>query len=131
MSQDRQDSTPARLVGVYNANGGLLGELTYVVNKIRGATHCGLCDISHGKSTRPRKDWTKAIKQLPVPLETVHLNEMDADTERAADGTSPVIVYLDGKTDQILLGPEDLDSCGGRVDVFTDLILSRLPDSAG
>lgn len=116
----------ARLVGVYNANGGVLGEMSYVIGKLRGTAHCSLCDISHGRSVRERKDWTNALDQLPLPLETVHLNEMDPATARVAGGNSPVVVYLGGDRDRILLTPADLDSCAGRVDRFLELVTDRL-----
>ena len=35
------------LVGVYHADGSLLGEARYVVGKILGRAHCSLCDITH------------------------------------------------------------------------------------
>lgn len=126
-TRDTPDS-PARLVGVYNADGGIIGELTYVLGKIRGVTHCGLCDITHGRSPFPRRDWTDALGSLPLPMETVHLNEMDTPTARAAGGTSPVVVYLDGENDRILMDPVDLDACGGRVDDFLALVTTRLAE---
>ncbi|MBI9000715.1 hypothetical protein M0E87_04995 [Corynebacterium sp. CCM 9185] len=122
-------SDSSRLVGVYNANGSVLGELSYVIGKLRGTTHCSLCDISHGRSVRQRKEWSTAIRKLPLPLETVHLNEMDTATARVADGVSPVVVYLDGDHDRILLTPADLDSCAGRVDEFLELVTNRLAET--
>ena len=122
-------SDSARLVGVYNANGGVLGELSYVIGKLRGTTHCSLCDISHGRSVRQRKEWNTALRELPLSLETVHLNEMDTATARVADGSSPVVVYLDGDHDRILLTPADLDSCAGQVDEFLELITARLAET--
>ena len=37
------------LVGVYHADGSLLGELRYIWGKLRGTAHCTLCDITHGR----------------------------------------------------------------------------------
>ena len=36
------------VVGVYHANGGVLGEIAYVFGKILGQTECALCDVTHG-----------------------------------------------------------------------------------
>jgi hypothetical protein len=38
---------PIRLTGVYNANGGIMGELAYVLGHLVGARECNLCDITH------------------------------------------------------------------------------------
>jgi hypothetical protein len=35
-----------RLTGVYNARGTLAGEFVYVLGKLSGRAHCGLCDIA-------------------------------------------------------------------------------------
>lgn len=41
-----------RLVGVYHANGGLRGEVAYVVGKFLGTAHFALCDITHSPVRR-------------------------------------------------------------------------------
>ena len=33
-------------MGVYDADGGLLGELAYLTGRILGIAHCALCDIT-------------------------------------------------------------------------------------
>lgn len=40
--------TLQRLVGVYDADGTVLGELSYFVKARLGRAHCSLCDITHG-----------------------------------------------------------------------------------
>jgi hypothetical protein len=42
----------ARLIGVYNAEGSLRGELAYLLGKLTGRAHCALCDITHGALRR-------------------------------------------------------------------------------
>ncbi len=49
------------LVGVYNADGDILGELAYVFKKAIGKTKCGLCDLTHGGVTM-KDAWKKAEK---------------------------------------------------------------------
>lgn len=41
------DDSPVELIGVYNADGGLFGELRYLVGNARGTAHCALCNIAH------------------------------------------------------------------------------------
>jgi hypothetical protein len=45
-----------RLVGVYNANGSVGGELAYFIGARLGRAHCALCDITHGL-VRERATW--------------------------------------------------------------------------
>ena len=117
-----------RLVGIYNANGGVVGELTYVLGKLKGTAHCALCDISHGKSFRAKKEWVNGVSELPLPLETVHLNEMDDATRVVADGRSPVVVYLDGCNDRVLITEDELESCSGTPTDFFELLKRKIAE---
>ena len=54
----------SELVGVYDANGGLLGEAAYVWGRLRGTTHCGLCDITHA-TVRRKAEWDRMAAGLP------------------------------------------------------------------
>ncbi|MBV7412335.1 hypothetical protein KRX56_06280 [Dermabacteraceae bacterium TAE3-ERU27] len=118
-----------RLVGVYNANGGLAGELSYVIGKIRGTAHCGLCDISHGKRPMYRKEWKEMVQRLPLPLETVHLNEVDASTSRLLEkARSPFIALIDGENDRVLVSAEELDGCGGDSEALFALLSHRVAE---
>ena len=58
-----------RLIGVYDADGSVLGELSYFVKARFGAAHCALCDITHGR-VRERADWRACRDQLAVPFDT-------------------------------------------------------------
>lgn len=123
-------SDQARLVGVYAANGGLFGELSYIVGKVRGSRSCSLCDISHGTSLKAKPAWTRGLAALDVPLTLVHLNELDADTARTAAGRSPVVVLLEGRGGRILLDESDLAGCRGDPAAFFALLRERLEAEA-
>jgi len=45
-----------RLVGVYDADSTLRGEISYWVGVRLGRRHCSPCDITHG-SVRQRPEW--------------------------------------------------------------------------
>lgn len=117
-----------RLVGVYNANGGLVGELSYVLGKIRGTTHCALCDISHGRRPVAKKEWSQAIAALPLPMTVVHLNEMDAATSQLVSvHNAPAVVHIaaDG-TGRIILDSDALEACHGDPEAFADAVTLAL-----
>jgi hypothetical protein len=100
-----------RLVGVYNADGTLRGELAYLVGRARGTAHCALCDVTHGRLRR-RPDFDEARAQLPVPLELKHRDEIDQSMVEVIDGRYPCVLVLDPDP-EMLLGPDDLEACGG------------------
>ena len=64
---------------IYNADGGLLNEIKYWINKnlLRKKMVCELCDISHSKIF-VRYDWLKFIKELrkDYKVKVLHRNEI-------------------------------------------------------
>ncbi len=79
-----------RLIGVYAADGGLRGELSYLAGRYLKGQHCELCDITHSPLRR-RREWDAFTAQLGVPFDLVHRNERDEATQRATEGEEPCI----------------------------------------
>ena len=52
-------------VGIYNADGTVLGEIAYVFAKYTGRRHCELCDITHG-TVRRKPSWDDACSRAGV-----------------------------------------------------------------
>ncbi len=99
------------LVGVYNADGTLRGELAYWVGKRLGRAHCALCDITHG-SVKERPDWQRCRDGLAVPFGTYHRDDQPDSTRDLTAGQLPAVVALTGDGPLLLLGPSELESCG-------------------
>jgi len=116
-----------RLVGVYNADGSLRGELAYVVGRLRGTAHCALCEVTHGRLRR-RPDFDAACRLLPVPLELRHRNEIEQSLIDLIEGRYPCIVVFDPDP-EVLLTPEDIEMCAGDPDALvarvTDALATR------
>ena len=83
-------SAVTRLVGVYDADGGLRGELAYLAGKVRGH-HCSLCDITHSP-VRRRREWDDYVSSLVVPFDVVHRNERDERVAAVTRGHEPCVV---------------------------------------
>jgi hypothetical protein len=113
-----------RLIGVYNADGTLRGELTYWVGRRLGRAHCALCDITHG-SVRERSDWQQCRDELAVPFDTYHRDDQpDAVRRATGEGLPAVLVETDeGLT--VLIGPDELDACGASPQRLVDAIMRR------
>lgn len=121
------------LLGVYDADGGLLGEARYVIGRIRGTSHCGLCDITHSP-VRRKREWNDLVNRFEAPINVAHRNELPANaTADIAKMKLPVVVGLgaDGRC-ICLLDAEALDSCSGSVADFEAALARALesPDDA-
>jgi hypothetical protein len=123
MSSSDPASTPqiVRLVGVYDADGTIRGELAYWVGARLGRRHCSLCEITHG-SVRQRPEWKTCKATLPVPFDTYHRNDQPETIRTASGGQAPVVVAETTAGHVVLLGPTDLDACGGSIDLLVEAI---------
>ena len=104
-----------RLVGVYDADSTLRGELAYWIGARLGRRHCSLCDITHG-SVRTRPAWKACVAGLPVPFDTFHRNDQPDQVRAIANGAAPVVVADTSAGLIVLLSPTELDACAGSID---------------
>lgn len=101
-----------RLVGVYDADGTMLGELTYFLGARLGRTHCALCDITHGL-VRQRPAWRAARGELPVEFVTYHRDDQPDDVREAIGDRLPAVVAETPTGFTLLLDGDDLEACDG------------------
>ncbi|MGV1036583.1 MAG: hypothetical protein ACOYD0_06095 [Candidatus Nanopelagicales bacterium] len=115
-----------RLVGIYNADGGLRGELSYLAGKVRGTSHCELCDITHSP-VRRKKSWDALLATLDLPFTLLHRNELNEPLASELRGVPlPTVVLVSGSIPRVLLGPEQLARCGSDVTTFGRMLREAL-----
>tara|TARA_B100001248_G_C27155099_1_gene350853 strand:- start:93 stop:446 length:354 start_codon:yes stop_codon:yes gene_type:complete len=109
------------LYGVYNADGGIMGELAYVWGKIRGTAHCALCDITH-RGVSKKKEWKEYEERLGVPMELLHINEQEEALAQFTEGKTPCVVGDYSGDLKMVMNAEDLEECGKSVEKFESFI---------
>jgi hypothetical protein len=113
-------------VGVYNADGGLRGEVTYVIGHLLRRTECALCDITHSPIRRKRS-WDRAVAGLDRPFSLLHRDEVTPSIAAALGDRLPgVLVLRTGAEPAVLLGPDELRGANGDVESFFTLLMARL-----
>ena len=122
--------TRATLIGVYKADGGIIGELSYFFGHLVGVRSCSLCDISH--SPIKKKSSFKALekellKNHNIGIKMLHMNERNDRELKASEGREPCVLleYPDGSI-SMFLDYVDLKALSGSVGSLRKLILSRL-----
>jgi len=108
--------TVTSLIGVYDADGGVAGELRYVVGHLLGRAECSLCDITHGRLRR-KAEFDDLRDRIGVPFDVVHRNERTPELA-AATGALPCVVAITSGGRDVVLGPDDLRACAGDVERF-------------
>lgn len=124
MEPGDQATTVIRVVGVYHADGSVLGELRYWVGARLGSAHCSLCDITHG-TFRAKPEWQRERAWLGLPFDTVHLDERDDALRAATEGATPCVVADTADGYVMVLDPAELDACAGSVESMFDRLRAR------
>jgi hypothetical protein len=115
-----------RLIGVYDADGSIVGELSYFVRARLGRAHCSLCDITHGR-VRERADWRATRDRFAVPFVTFHRDDQPAPVRAATGGTTPAVLAQTADGELICVaGPAELSGCAGSPSRLAELIESQL-----
>ena len=108
------------LAMVYDADGGLVGEVRYVVGHLLGRAECALCDITHG-GVRRKEAFDALVAELEADghrVEVHHRNEQTEAQAGASAGHLPCIVArgrAEGDTWSILVDRDALEACAGDV----------------
>ncbi len=115
-----------RIIGVYNADGSIFGEVQFVINKLLGKTNCGLCDLTHGWNPFGKPSWKDACSSSNLKIGLLHRNELTSDQSEAAGDLPAVIAESAGEWKKIMTA-EDIRSFSGDASGF----LTRIEDLAG
>lgn len=108
-------------VGIYDADGGLGGELRYVVGKLLGRGKCALCDITHGWNLMGSRSWKQACVVSDVELELLHRNEAAAEQLAATTGLPAILRGDHGQWSEVIPAGEIARYVGA-----PDALLERL-----
>ncbi len=115
-----------RLVGVYDADGSVLGELKYFVGARLGRTHCSLCDVTHGL-VRERPEWRATRDRLRAPFVTFHRDDQPPSVRAVTAGDLPAVLAETTSGALVrLAGPDELHTCAGSPAALSELIESRV-----
>jgi len=111
------------LLGVYDADGSLSGELRYWFGARIGRAHCSLCDITHGLF-REKQEWRECKESLNVEFLTFHRDDAPSDVLELCGHELPVVVARSGAQLTVILGAAELESIGGEVSTFHDALVA-------
>ena len=125
MSENRKT-----IIGIYKADGGILGELSYFFGHLVGIKSCSLCDITHSpiKKKNDFKAFEKRLlEERGIAFRLVHMNERTEAEFAASQGREPCVLlqYEDGSI-SMFLDFVELKASKGSVKSFEKLVESRL-----
>jgi hypothetical protein len=113
------------LIGVYDADSTIWGEMSYWIGARIGRRHCSLCDITHGTFTK-KKDWTQCVSSLDVPFTTFHRNDAPRDVIAAAQEHFPIVLARRDGNLEVVLSDDELRSFNGSVGRMSEFLQTLL-----
>lgn len=113
------------LVGVYDADATLWGELSYWVGARLGQRHCSLCDITHGLFSE-KPEWRDCKSRLSVPFVAYHRNDQPDDVRACVGSRLPAVAARTDDGVRVFLTSEDLEGCAGDPETLRKLLVARL-----
>ncbi len=119
-----------QLIGVYDADATLWGEMSYWVGARLGVRHCSLCDITHSLF-REKSKWrgcqTKLDSELGIKFETFHRNDQPEDVRRCVNGKYPAVVLRDSSGEvTLLMSASEIAACDKSPEKFFSEITRHL-----
>ena len=117
--------TECSLYAIYDADGSLAGELSYLFDKFLGRADCALCDLSHGWHPAGKRAWRQQ-QGATTQLNWLHRDEVPHHVlSRVSDFLPCVAIDTNGTVD-ILISRDQLAGCDGDFMVFEQLLAQKL-----
>ena len=118
------------LIGVYKADGGIIGELSYFFGHLIGVGECSLCDITHSpfkKKGEFKRLENQLNQEFDLDFRLVHMNERTEKELAASTGREPCVLFAqeDGSL-SMFLDFQELKAADGSVKSFEKLVRNRL-----
>ena len=113
------------LIGVYDADATVWGELSYWVGARLGQRHCSLCDITHGLFSE-KSEWRDCRSQLSVQFTTYHRNDQPDDVRAFLGDRLPAIVARTDDGVRMFVTADELETCHGDPQALRQLLEARL-----
>jgi hypothetical protein len=114
-------SNITELIGVYDADSTLLGEISYWVGARLGITHCSLCELTHGLFTK-KSEWNQCAESLAIPFRLSHRDDAPHDVLAALTGQFPAVLQRTTEGLKIILTKEELERFDGHTSDFAQWI---------
>ena len=111
-------SEMVEFVGIYNADSGIRGELTYVLIKLSGKSSCSLCEITHGWNPFGRNAWRTSCRESGLDLTLIHRNNASAQQLNAVESLPAILKKTDGNWSQVVSADQLLSAKNDFTKIF-------------
>ena len=118
-----------QVVGIYNADGSVTGEIAYAASKLTGRGSCELCEVTHGWNPFGRREWKTALQQSDLDITFIHRDEALPE-QLAAAGQLPSIITLGDDDWHVIMSANDIRQCNKSTEQLISQLRVRLDVTA-
>ena len=102
---------------IYDANGSVIGELSYFFKKIFFGFKCSMCDITHNTFTE-KHNWRSQLSETGLNIKALHLDELTNELSNFSIGTTPCVIGKNGDEYKLIFNSNDLEKFKGDTEYF-------------
>ncbi len=102
---------------IYDANGSVIGELSYFFKKIFFGFKCSMCDITHNTFTE-KNDWRSRLAESDLNIKALHLDELTEELSNFSFGKTPCVIGKNGAQYKLIFDNSDLEKFKGNTEYF-------------
>ena len=114
-----------QLIGIYDADASITGEIRYLLRKVFSNYTCALCDLTHGWNPLGKSAWRNRAETEPNII-WLHRDEAPEGLLDAVEERLPCVVADHGHRVEMLLDSDALRACEGNFATFTALLEEKL-----
>ncbi|GIU85263.1 MAG: hypothetical protein KatS3mg008_2038 [Acidimicrobiales bacterium] len=107
-----EEPSVERLTGVYDADSGLRGELSYAIGKVLGRRHCALCEVTHA-GLRQKEEWRSCVAAVPIPFDLLHRDQVDPAVMASVGARPPFVMASVRGSWHVVARREEIERCEG------------------
>jgi len=125
INEPKMPNKTLKIYSIYNAEGSILGEITYLWKKLFLDFDCSLCNISHNTFTE-KQLWKKEMSKFKYKLEMLHLDEQPEDLQMFTKDFTPCVVSKDESGFNLIMNRDQLNELNGSVHLFFKELNAKL-----
>tara|TARA_B100001250_G_C19386677_1_gene608678 strand:- start:94 stop:474 length:381 start_codon:yes stop_codon:yes gene_type:complete len=110
---------------IYDANGSIAGEFSYLIRKLFFGFKCSMCDITHNTFTE-KPNWRSKVSETGFNIKALHLDEQTNELSNFSIGKTPCVIGKNGDEYKLIFDNNDLGKFKGDTEYFFKELTNKI-----
>ena len=113
------------LIGIYDADASVTGEIRYLLRKVFSNDTCALCELTHGWNPLGKTAWRNWKGSAPS-VRWLHRDQLPPEKLKAIAGDIPCLALEKNNGLHVFISSKEIESCGNDVGLLRAFIDAKL-----